>query len=70
MNTEYEDIINLPHHVSPRHPRMPLHARAAQFAPFSALSGYGEEIGKSARRVEESFDNYNDDLDYNDIVIV
>ena len=60
MSTEYDDIINLPHHVSPRHPRMSLQARAAQFAPFSALTGYGDEIEKSAQRVEES---YADDLD-------
>ena len=36
---EYEDIINLPHHVSERHPRMSMIARAAQFAPFAALKG-------------------------------
>jgi hypothetical protein len=65
MNTEYDDIINLPHHVSPRHPRMSLQARAAQFAPFSALTGYGEEIEKSAHRVEETFDTDNNDLDSN-----
>lgn len=57
MNTEYDDIINLPHHVSPRHPRMSLQARAAQFAPFSALTGYSDEIEKSARRVEDAYDD-------------
>ena len=39
---EYEDIINLPHHVSKRHPQMTMLARAAQFAPFAALTGYNE----------------------------
>lgn len=56
MTTEYDDIINLPHHVSKRHPRMSLQARAAQFAPFSALTGYGDEIQKSAQRVKEAYD--------------
>ena len=45
----YEDIINLPHHVSPIHPPMPLSDRAAQFAPFAALTGYGEVIKETAR---------------------
>jgi len=61
MNTEYDDIIHLPHHVSKSHPQMSMAARAAQFAPFSALTGYGEEIRKSAQRVEELFDGENTD---------
>jgi len=44
MNDNYDDIINLPHHTSPNHPRMPLSARAAQFAPFSALVGFEDAI--------------------------
>ena len=40
----YDDIINLPHHVSKRHPQMSMWNRAAQFAPFSALAGYEEAI--------------------------
>ena len=38
MTEDYSDIINLPHHVSRNHPRMPMEARAAQFAPFAALT--------------------------------
>ena len=49
----YEDIVNLPHHVSRRHPAMPLHGRAAQFAPFAALTGYEEVIDETARPTEE-----------------
>ncbi|MCR4826185.1 MAG: hypothetical protein K5882_04450 [Bacteroidales bacterium] len=56
MSTEYDDIINLPHHVSKRHPQMSMLARAAQFAPFSALTGYSNEIKKSAQRVEERYE--------------
>ncbi|MBR6162012.1 MAG: hypothetical protein IKQ75_09110 [Bacteroidales bacterium] len=56
MTTNYDDIINLPHHVSKKHPQMPMIARAAQFAPFSALTGYGEEIRKSAKNVEETYE--------------
>ena len=56
MSTEYDDIINLPHHVSKRHPQMSMLARAAQFAPLSALTGYGAEIKKSAQRVEERYE--------------
>lgn len=45
----YDDIIDLPHHVSNSHPRMLLKDRAAQFAPFSALVGYNEEIKEVSR---------------------
>ena len=40
----YEDILYLPHHQSKDRPHMSLHDRAAQFAPFAALSGYEEAI--------------------------
>ncbi|MCI8537426.1 MAG: YolD-like family protein [Oscillospiraceae bacterium] len=49
----YDDIIDLPHHVSDRHPRMPISDRAAQFAPFQALSGFGDTIEETARVTEE-----------------
>ncbi len=45
----YEDIINLPHHVSPTRPRMSRADRAAQFSPFAALSGYGDAVKETAR---------------------
>ena len=47
--SKYEDIINLPHHRSKTHPHMPLIDRAAQFAPFAALTGYGDAIDETAR---------------------
>ena len=39
---KYDDIINMPHHVSKKHPQMPMEERAAQFAPFAELVGYEE----------------------------
>ena len=56
MNQHYESIISLPHHVSRRHTPMSLLERAAQFAPFAALSGYGEAIemtGEIEQQVNE-----------------
>ena len=40
----YDDIINLPHHQSCKHPHMSRHQRAAQFMPFAALTGYNQVI--------------------------
>lgn len=45
----YDDIINLPHHVSALHPAMPVADRAAQFMPFAALTGHGEAIRETGR---------------------
>ncbi len=50
---KYDDIINMPHHVSDRHPHMPVGDRAAQFAPFAALTGYGDQIDETARLTED-----------------
>ena len=47
----YADIIDLPHHQSETRRHMSLHDRAAQFAPFAALTGFGDVIEKTARRV-------------------
>jgi len=46
---KYDDIINLPHHQSTRRPHMSLHDRAAQFAPFAALSGHEEAIEETVK---------------------
>ena len=45
----YDDIINLPHHQSMERAHMSLHDRAAQFAPFAALTGHEEAIEETAR---------------------
>jgi hypothetical protein len=54
--SNYDDIINLPHHVSKRHPQMSMWNRAAQFAPFAALTGYEESIRQSAQENEKLFE--------------
>ena len=49
----YDDIINLPHHVSTKHPRMSMYNRSAQFSPFAALTGYEKAIEEARRKLEE-----------------
>lgn len=46
---KYKNIINMPHHVSTKHPQMSLYERSAQFAPFSALTGYEDIIKEEGR---------------------
>ena len=50
--SRYDDIINLPHHVSLTRQRMSMHDRAAQFAPFAALVGYDDAVAETARLTE------------------
>lgn len=50
---KYDDIIDLPHHVSPSHPKMPTADRAAQFSPFAALTGYEAAVEETARLTEQ-----------------
>lgn len=52
----YDDIIDLPHHVSRTHPRMPVSNRAAQFLPFAALTGYDGAIRETARLTDEKLE--------------
>lgn len=49
----YDDIIDLTHHVSKTHPHMPAADRAAQFAPFAALTGHGAAVKETARLTKE-----------------
>ena len=53
---KYNDIINMPHHVSKTHPQMSLEARSAQFAPFAALTGYGDVINETGRLTNEKIE--------------
>ncbi len=50
---KYDDIIDLPHHVSSTRPQMSMHDRAAQFSPFAALVGYGDCVSEAARLTDE-----------------
>ena len=49
MTGKYDDILRLPHHVSASRKPMAITARAAQFAPFAALSGYDAEVQEAGR---------------------
>lgn len=49
----YDDIINLPHHVSKKRAHMSQHDRAAQFAPFAALTGHSDAIEETAQIAQE-----------------
>jgi hypothetical protein len=63
VNHDYDDIINLPHHVSKRHPQMSMWNRAAQFAPFAALTGYEDAIKDTAQENLDSYELKNNDDD-------
>lgn len=56
MTGSYTDILNLPHPTSKKHPRMTRTARAAQFAPFAALTGYNEAVKETARLTDEQLE--------------
>ena len=53
MNRKYNEIMRLPHHVSKTRPQMPMSDRAAQFAPFAALTGYDAAIKETGRLTDE-----------------
>ena len=52
-HSEFEDIIDHPHHISERHIPMPMKNRAAQFAPFAALTGFDSDIAEEGRLTDE-----------------
>ncbi|BCJ94446.1 hypothetical protein acsn021_20150 [Anaerocolumna cellulosilytica] len=64
MKKTYDDIINLPHHVSETRPHMAAIDRAAQFSPFAALTGYDAAIKETARLTDErvKLDEYMKDV--------
>lgn len=61
----YEDIIHLSHHVSPKRPQMSMKDRAAQFAPFAALTGHEEAVRETARLTDSKIE-----LDENEIQLL
>lgn len=50
---KYDDMLDMPHHISKKHPPMSLLNRAAQFAPFAALTGFEDDIAEEARLTDE-----------------
>ena len=62
-NNNYDDIIDLPHHVSSRHARMSRENRAAQFAPFAALTGYDASVREEARLTGEKLPLTDEQID-------
>lgn len=53
---KYREIIDLPHHVSKTRPQMSMSDRAAQFAPFAALTGYDSAIKETGRLTDEKIE--------------
>lgn len=53
---KYDDILNLPRHVSSIRPHMSMHDRAAQFSPFAALTGYDDTVKETARLTDEKLE--------------
>lgn len=62
---KYDDIIELPHHVSKKHARMSIHDRAAQFSAFAALTGHKAAIQETERLVDKKIE-----LDENEIQLL
>lgn len=59
---KYKDIINLPHRQSTKRPHMSLLDRAAQFAPFAALTGYDDAVKETARLTDEKIEMSEENL--------
>ena len=55
IKTRYDDIIDLPHPTSRKHPHMSMHDRAAQFSPFAALVGYGDAIKETEKTAIDEY---------------
>lgn len=64
--SQYADIIDLPHHVSKRHPQMALSDRAAQFGAYAALRGYDEAVTETVKKSIQQTEVYIEMEQYND----
>lgn len=62
MDRDYSDMLDLPHHVSTKHPQMSIHDRAAQFSPFAALVGHDAAMRETARYTQDAPDLAQDEL--------
>ncbi len=63
MSDNYEDIINMEHPTSKKHPRMSLYARAAQFSAFQALTGYSDSLAEEARQTSKRIELSDQQID-------
>lgn len=63
MKNSYDDIINLPHHISKTRPQMSMVDRAAQFSPFAALTGYDAAIQETGRLTSNKIDLSDEETD-------
>lgn len=64
--SKYSDIIDLPHHVSKRHPQMALSDRAAQFGSYAALRGYDEAVTETVKKSIQQTEAYIEMEQYDD----
>ena len=64
--SQYADIIDLPHHVSKRHPQMPLLDRAAQFGSYAALRGYDAAVKETIKKSIQQTEAYIEMEQYDD----
>ena len=67
--SQYADIIDLPHHVSKRHPQMALSDRAAQFGAYAALRGYDEAVTETVKKSIQQTEAYIEMEQYNDCLL-
>ena len=70
MNGKYDEIMGLPHHVSETRPQMPMSNRAAQFAPFAALTGYEEKIKEVSKEKYDKKEILEDKINEIDLKLV
>ncbi len=68
MIDNYDDIINLPHHVSKTHTPMSMWNRAAQFAPFAALTGHNNAITETQKLHDQMYDDNTMSSDEEDFI--
>ena len=65
---KYGDIINMPHPISKKHPRLSRESRAAQFSPFAALTGLEKRMEAAAERTREYYENDVELVSFNELM--
>ena len=62
MKDDYRELLHLPHHRSQTHAPMPRRDRAAQFAPFAALTGFDAQLRETERQTQSQAEPNEDAL--------